>query len=73
MILRSQPSLGLDPITAITAGAKLLDFLGDQFGGPTQAQIQAAQQAAAAAQRRQLYVAGALVGGALLLAVLLTR
>jgi hypothetical protein len=70
MILRSQPSLGLDPITAITAGAKILDFLGSEFGGPTPAQIQAAQAAAAAAQRRQLYIAGALVGGALLLAVL---
>jgi len=70
MIINSQPSLGIDPITAITAGAKILDFLGSEFGGPSPAQIQAAQDAAAAAQRRQLYIAGGVVAGALLLAVL---
>lgn len=73
IVANSTPSLGLDPITAITAGAKILDFLGSTFGGPTPAQIAAQQAAAAAAQRKQVYIALGLVGAAGLLAVLLLR
>jgi hypothetical protein len=71
--LPSSPSLGIDPITAIMGGAKVLDFIGSAFGGPSAEDIARAQAAAAAAQRRQLMIAGGLVGGALLVVLLLRR
>jgi hypothetical protein len=71
MIVRSKPSMGIDPITALTAGAQVLNFLGNEFGGPTQQQILAAQQQAAAAQQQQLYTALALFAGGAILALLI--
>lgn len=62
----------MDPITLATLGVKALDILGS-FGGPSPAQIAAAQAAAAAQRRQQLYMAGGLVGAALLVAILLRR
>jgi NaMN:DMB phosphoribosyltransferase len=63
----------MDPFTALTVGLKAVDFIGAEFGGPSAAQIAAAQAAAEAAQRRQLYIAGGLVGAAVLVAILLRR
>jgi hypothetical protein len=73
MIVNSTPSLGIDPLTAISLVSKGLDFLGNTFGGPTQQQVLAAEQAAADAERRQIFLGLGLVGGAVLVAVLLAR
>jgi hypothetical protein len=71
MIVRRTPNMGLDPLTALSAGAQVLNFLGNTFGGPSQAQILAAQQQAAAAEKRQIYTALAIVAGGAILAALI--
>lgn len=71
MIVRRAPQMGIDPLTALSAGAQVLNFLGNTFGGPTQEQILAAQQQAAAAEKQQIYTALALVVGGAIIAALI--
>jgi len=71
MIVRRNPQMGIDPLTALSLGAKALDFLGNTFGGPTQEQILAAQQQAAAAEKKQIYTALALVAAGAVIAALI--